>query len=77
MVIIYEVISAVLSDEDYGEYKTYGIVAKGVEEGREILVDSLSDISTDESLVKSLCTYCNERKVPPFMMCGVIEDFIG
>ena len=74
--IIYEVFSAIFEDEDYGEYKSYGIQAKGVEEDREVLVDSLSDISTDESLVKALCGYCNDRRVPPFMMCGVIEDFI-
>ena len=75
--IIYEVFSAVFEDAEYGKYESYGILAKGVEEGRAVLVDSLSDISTDEALVRSLCSYCNERKIPPFMIGGVIEDFIS
>ena len=74
--IIYEVFSTVCEDVECGKYETFGILAKGIEEGKEIVVDSLSDISTDESLVKALCGYCNDRRVPPFMMCGVIEDFI-
>lgn len=74
--IKYEVFSAVFEDTEYGEYKSYGILARVIDGESEMLVDTLPDVSTDCELVKSLCEYCNNRKIPPFMIGGMVEDFL-
>ena len=75
--IVYEIFSGVFSSVECGDYKSFGLIARWIDEGREFIVDSILDISTDEELVKSLCAYCNDRKIPPFSIGGIVEDFIG
>ena len=75
--IIYKTISGSFYDEEIGKYESFGILANKIVKGEEILIDSLVDISTDEGLVDRICSYCNERRISPFLVLGVVEDFIG
>ena len=62
-----------LFTNELGEYSAFGIkVLDG--DNSEIL--SVSDISVDEELVRTLCSDCNENALEPVHLLDVIEDYI-
>ena len=71
--IKYEVFEESLSSGELGTYRAFGI--KGVNSlGDNVIV--CSDVSPDESFIRTLCEACNALQVSPIHILDIIEDSI-
>ena len=66
----YEVETKILCSEELGEYVTYGI--RACEGG--VIVESVSDISTDHALVQKLVDRCNEGGLDTIHLSDFVTD---
>ena len=60
-------------EKEGGAYTTYGIRVLDQEQ-KELLV--ISNISTDEQYVVSLCKLCNQEKLHILHIMDTIEDYL-
>ncbi len=75
--ITYSLIESEEKNCEIGGYTAYGLEAQLASGTESTRIDSLSDISTDRSLVEGLVNYCNEKKVAPFSLMDVVDEWIG
>lgn len=61
--------------QDAGEYITYGIDV--FDSQSDMLLRSVSDISTEKSSVQLLVSQCNKLCLDIIHLDDVIEDFLG
>lgn len=75
--LIYQVVKGTFSHPDIGHYTSYGIKIFRVSHGKLHELKTVSDVSTNEALVKQLATLCTRGQLSPIHLMDVIEDFLG
>ncbi len=66
-----------LSTPDLGRYRSFGIAAFQVLEGRWEKKAFASDVSADEVFVSRLAQRCTQAQLNPIHLRDVVEDTIG
>ena len=69
----YSIFKENMSNED-GEYTSFGIT---IEDSNGDVIKSITDISTDEIVVRDLCERCNKGQLHPIHLYDVVEDFLN
>ena len=72
MTFEYCIIKETLKTEAETEYVTYGIAVKL----EDSIINSVSDISTDEAKVLALAELCNRQNLHPMQLKEVVEDIL-
>ncbi len=69
----YVPVHQVLTNEDIGTYSTFGLQVLLVE---EILLEEITDISTDLCEVQRIAELCTERQLHPEQIHDVVHDLL-
>ena len=72
--IFYRICEGEFVSDDFGKYKSYGIVAYG-SFGTPVRV--IEDITTNKGAMEKLVSLCNDLELSLSHLDYVIEDFIG
>ena len=73
MVYAYYIVEEIRFITSKNEFTTYGISVSS--EG--LVLNTISDISTDYAFVKSLADLCNRLQLHPMQLKEVVEDFLN
>ncbi len=68
----YSIFKENMSNED-GKYTSFGIT---IEDSNGDVIKSITDISTDEIVVRDLCERCNKGQLHPIHLYDIVEDFL-
>lgn len=77
MRIKYKVVEEKLYNVDIGNYTAFGIQMLAVSGRREMILDTVSDVSLDRKKIEQFVLDLNKFKLSPIHLMDVIEDFIS